>query len=169
VLVAGHFDEAVNARRAAARLGWTPRAFFATVGPALPAWKTQMGDLADGAFATSIWEPHDAIAYPRSREFTRAFRGRYGIDPSYHAATAYAAGQILEAAATVAKTLERDAVRAALFGLDSQSVIGRFAVDHTGMQAKRLELILQWQRGRKEIIWPAAVRSAAPIFAGARP
>jgi branched-chain amino acid transport system substrate-binding protein len=168
VLVAGHRAEAVNARRAAARLNWMPRAFFATVGPALPGWITIMGPEADGVFATSIWEPHESVTYPRSREFSRAFRNRYGIDPSYHAATAYAAGQILEAALAHAKSLERSAIREALFGLDMQSVIGRFTVDHTGMQVKRLEMIIQWQRGRKEIVWPAEVRSAHAIVGAAR-
>jgi branched-chain amino acid transport system substrate-binding protein len=169
VVVAGHREEAVNAQRAAAQLGWKPRVFFATVGPALPEWKEVMGELADGAFATSIWEPHDSVIYPRSQEFTRAFRKRYGIDPSYHAATAYAAGQIMEAALAQSKTLNREAMREALFGLDIQSVIGRFAVDHTGMQVKRLEMILQWQRGRKEIVWPEGVRSARAVFGAATP
>ncbi len=60
-------------------------------------------------------------------------------------------------------------MRDALFGLDDYSVIGRFAVDHTGMQVKRLEMIIQWQRGRKEIVWPGAVRSARPVFGKAQP
>jgi branched-chain amino acid transport system substrate-binding protein len=55
-------------------------------------------------------------------------------------------------------------MRSALFDLDTYSVIGRFAVDHTGMQVKRLEMILQWQDGRKEIVWPEEVRSAEPVF-----
>ena len=164
VIVAGHRNEAVNARRAAARIGWMPKAFFATVGPALPEWKQVMGDSADGAFATSIWEPHDSVAYPRSRSFANAFHQRYGVDPSYHAATAYAAGQIMEAALAKAASLEREMMRDALFDLDTYSVIGRFAVDHTGMQVKRLEMILQWQDGRKEIVWPEEVRSAEPVF-----
>ena len=60
-------------------------------------------------------------------------------------------------------------MRDALFGLDINSVIGRFAVDRTGMQAKRLEMIVQWQRGRKEIVWPESVRSALPVFGAAKP
>ena len=164
VIVAGHFNEAVNARRAMDAVGWIPRAFFATVGPALPEWGAAMGRLADGAFTTSIWEPHESVTYPRSREFADKFYKRYGVEPSYHAATAYAAGQILEAAAARARSLKRDAIRAALFDLDTYSVIGRYAVDHTGMQVKRLEMIVQWRHGRKEIVWPDVVRSAKARF-----
>jgi branched-chain amino acid transport system substrate-binding protein len=164
VIVAGHFNEAVNARGAMDAVGWTPKAFFATVGPALPEWDAAMGPLGEGAFATSIWEPHESVTYPRSREFAASFRKSYGIDPSYHAGTAYAAGQILEAAAIQANSLKRDALRAALVDLDTYSVIGRYAVDHTGMQVKRLEMIVQWQQGRKEIVWPDVVRSAKARF-----
>ncbi len=169
VVVAGHRNEAVAARKALAAVGWTPRAFFATVGPALPSWRADMGELADGAFATSIWEPHGSVTYPGSQGFAAAFQDKYETDPSYHAATAYAAGQILEAAVAQAQSLERDNIRAALFDLDQDSVIGRYAVDHTGMQVKRLEMIVQWQNGRKEIVWPDDIRSAKPAFGKADP
>lgn len=169
VIVAGHRDEAVNARQAAATLGWEPPAFFATVGPALAEWKEAMGDNAEGAFATTIWEPHESVTYPHSQEFTTAFRQRFGVDPSYHAATAYAAGQILEAAISQAGGLDKHNVRAALFDLDTYTITGRFAVDHTGMQVKRLGMILQWQDGKKEIVWPEEVRSAEPIFGRVSP
>lgn len=165
LVVAGHFNEAVNARRALAGEGWMPRAFFATVGPALPAWLETMGSDADCAFATSIWEPHEAVTYPRSQQFTKDFRQRYGgTDPSYHAATAYAAGQILEAAVARAQSLDRERIRAALSELDTYSVIGRYGVDHTGMQVKRLEMIVQWRQGQKEIVWPEEIKSRDAIF-----
>lgn len=165
LVVAGHFNEAVAVRRTLSKGRWMPRAFFATVGPALPGWLDAMGADANCAFATSIWEPHEAITYPRSWQFTTAFRERYGgADPSYHAATAYAAGQILEAAVERAQSLDRESIRAALFDLDTYSVIGRYGVDHTGMQVKRLEMIVQWREGRKEIVWPDEIKSRDAAF-----
>jgi branched-chain amino acid transport system substrate-binding protein len=164
VIIAGHRDEAINARRAVAAVGWQPRAFFATIGPAFPEWTTELGELANGTFCTSIWEPTESRAFPGASAFAETFRHRFGVEPSYHAATAYAAGQILEAAAIEAKSLDRDAIRDALYGLDTYSVLGRFAVDHTGMQVKRIEMIIQWQRGRKEIVWPDEIRTSAPLI-----
>lgn len=165
LVVAGHFNEAVDARRALSKEEWKPKAFFATVGPALPAWLDAMGTDADCAFATSIWEPHEAVTYPRSKKFTAAFQRRNkGIAPSYHAATAYAAGQILEAAVNRAQSLDRDLLRTALFELDTYSVIGRYGVDHTGMQVKRLEMIVQWRQGQKEIVWPEEIKSRDAAF-----
>ena len=167
VVVAGYLDEAVRSRKALADLGWSPPAFYATIGPNLSEWKESLGSAAEFTFTTSLWEPTDSFAYPQSREFGEAFRARFGVEPSYQAAAAYAAGQILAAAAENANSLDHDAVRAALFDLDSYTVLGRFAVDRTGMQVKRLDMIVQWQDGRKAIVWPDEIRTASPVFRGA--
>ena len=169
VVVAGYNNEAVRARKSLTDLKWQPPAFFATIGPSLAGWKDFPGGLTDITFATSVWEPNDSLAYPRSKEFAAAFRSRYGIEPSYQAAAAYAAGQILAAAIESAKSSDHDAVRAALFDLDTYTVLGRFAVDRTGMQVKRLDMIIQWQNGRKEIVWPPEIRTAPPVFGKAAP
>ena len=164
LLVAGHFNEAVNMRRSMGHIGWFPKAYFATVGPALRKYHDTLGADAEGSFATSIWEPYESLNFPRSQAFAAAFRERYSMDPSYHAATAYAAGQILEAATMRAGRIERDRIREALYALDTSSVIGRYAVDRTGMQVKRFPLIVQWQKGKKEIVWPKELRSAPLVF-----
>ena len=93
LVVAGHLNEAILAKLALKDAGWMPRAFFATVGPVFPDWPVLIADAGDLTFATSIWEPDDL--FPRSREFAAAFENRFGVKPSYHAATAYAAGEIL--------------------------------------------------------------------------
>ena len=80
------------------------------------------------------------------------------------AAAAYAAGQILEAAIESSKSLDHEGVRAAISDLDTYTVLGRFAVDRTGMQVKRLDMIIQWQNGRKEIVWPEEIRTSSAIF-----
>jgi branched-chain amino acid transport system substrate-binding protein len=169
VVVAGFWDEAAAARRATAEIGWMPRAFYATIGPALDRWRSEFGATGDGTFTTSTYEANDKLDFPGAREFDQAFRRRFQMEPSYHAATAYAAGQILEAAASAANSLEREAIRQALSELDTYSIVGRFAVDPTGMQRKREEMIVQWQKGKKEIVWPNAIDTAQPVFAPASP
>jgi branched-chain amino acid transport system substrate-binding protein len=164
VVVAGYMEEALRVRGALARQGWTPRAFFATIGPALPEWREKAGALADLTFASSIWEPNDSFAYPRSRAFVADFRARFGIDPSYQAAAAYAAGEVLASAIVQAGRTDPAYLRESLSNLDLYTVLGRFAVDRTGIQVKRLDMVIQWQDGRKEIVWPAEIRSATPRF-----
>jgi branched-chain amino acid transport system substrate-binding protein len=169
VIVAGYLNEAKAARRALRDLQWEPRAFFATIGPAFPEWSKLFPEPTENTFAISVWEPTDSIVYPRSRAFAAAFRARYGLEPSYHAAAAYSAGEILETALTAAKSTDRGAVRAALANLDTYTVLGRYAVDRTGIQVKRFDFLIQWQSGRKQIVWPEELRTATPIIGPAQP
>jgi branched-chain amino acid transport system substrate-binding protein len=162
LIVSGHFNESVDMRRALKKVGWHPKAYFATVGPVLAEFHETLGADADLTFASSLWEPE--LNFPRSRQFTAAFRARYGLTPTYHAAETYAAGQILEAAITSAASLKRDRIRQALSELQTHTVLGRYLVDSTGMQVKHFALTIQWQNGKKEIVWPEEVRTAQPIF-----
>ncbi len=161
LMVAGHFNESVHMRQALKKIGWYPKAYFATIGPVLREYKEKLGDDANLTFASSLWEP-EGSNFPGSQAFTEAFRKQYNLEPSYHAATAYAAGQILEAAIETAGSLERGKIRRTLYDFQTYSVVGRYAVDHTGIQVKHIPLTIQWQNGKKEVVWPEEVRSAVP-------
>jgi branched-chain amino acid transport system substrate-binding protein len=164
LIVAGYFDEAARMRRAMGGIGWYPQAYFATVGPSFPNWKSLLGADAERAFTTSIWEPARPDESTVSQQFAQAFKDRYAVIPSYHAAAAFAACQVLEAALIRAGSTDHDHYRDALFALDSNTVIGRFAVDRTGMQTKRLDMVVQWIDGEKQIVWPAEVRTHQAVF-----
>lgn len=162
LLVAGHFDDAVHARRALKRTGWTPKAFYATVGPAVQRYADTLKVDADYSFSSSQWEP--SLPFPGTREFAKAFSEAYGIEPSYHAASAYAAGQILEAAVRKSQSLDREKLRDTLSSLDTMTVMGRYGVDRDGKQVRHLAVIVQWQNGRKEVVAPAELATAKPLW-----
>lgn len=164
LIVCGHLDEAVAGRRALSRTGWEPAAFYATVGPALQKYRQLVGSSAEGTFSSSQWEPDPDLAYPGSREFLVRFTSAYGHKPSYQAATAYAAGTILEKAIARAGSIDRAQVARVLATLDTMSIIGRYGVDGAGMQIRQFPVIIQWQGGRKRIVWPEQIRTAAPVL-----
>lgn len=164
LLVAGHFNESVDMRKALKQIGWTPAAYYATVGPAQLKYGDILGDDANGTFSTSIWEPREDLGLPGSPTFLMEFAKTFGDMPPYQAATAYAAGQILEQAIVKAGTVDRAAVRDILFKIDANSIIGRYAVDRTGLQIKRFPLLIQWQGGKLEIVWPQDMKTASPII-----
>lgn len=169
LIVAGYPDDAVRVRRAMAALEWYPGAFFATVGPALPSWKLLLGADAERTFANSIWEPPKTEGKSASQQFTQAFKERFREMPSYHAASAFAACEVMEAALIRAGTTDHDAYRDALFSLDINTVLGRFAVDSTGLQTKSLDMVVQWIDGEKQIVWPPEIRTAPAILGKATP
>jgi branched-chain amino acid transport system substrate-binding protein len=163
ILVAGHFNESVAMRRALREIGWSPSAYYATIGPALEKYGVELGADAEATFSTSLWEPREDLGFTGAASFLHRFIGTYGETPSYQAAAAYAAGQILEQAILKAGTTDRAAVRQALFQLDAETIIGRFAVDRTGMQIKRFPLIIQWRGPHREIVWPPEARATSPV------
>lgn len=162
LLVAGHFDDAVNARQALKKIGWTPKAFYATVGPAIQKYADTLKTDADYAFSSSQWEP--GLPFPGTREFAKAFTEAYKIEPSYHAASAYAAGQILEAAIRKSKSVDREVLRDTLSQLDAMTVMGRYGVDRDGRQVRHFAVTVQWQHGKKEIVTPAELATAKPVW-----
>lgn len=162
LLMAGHFDEAVNMRRALKKIDWAPAAFYASVGPTLDAYRTALAGDEEGVLATSTWEAREDLRLPGSKEFLHAFVDRFGVSPSFVAAQAYAAGQLLEQALLKTGRLERSSLRDALAAMDTNVIIGRYTVDQLGMLTKRFPLIIQWQGGRREIVWPPEMRTAQP-------
>jgi branched-chain amino acid transport system substrate-binding protein len=162
LLVAGHFEDSVNARRALKKAGWTPKAFYATVGPAIQRYADTLKGDADYSFSSSQWEP--SLPFPGTREFARSFADAYGIEPSYHAASAYAAGQIVEAAVRKSQSLDREKLRDTLSSLDTMTVMGRYGVDRDGRQVRHLAVIVQWQNGRKEVVAPSELATAKPVW-----
>jgi branched-chain amino acid transport system substrate-binding protein len=162
LIVCGHFDESVNMRLALKNIGWHPMVYYASVGPALQKFYDKLKEDAEDVFSSSQWEPQSP--FPKSKDFYNKFKKAYKEEPSYHAGVAYAGGQILEDVIKKARGIDREKIREILSAADTMSVIGRYGVDRTGMQIRHFNIIIQWQKGKKEIVWPDEIRTAKPIF-----
>ena len=164
LIMCGHFDEAVNMRRALKHIQWYPRAYYASVGPVLQAYYDRLGADAESTFSSTQWMYYDKLPFPGSKAFHDSFVAAYGEEPSYHAAAAYAAGVVLASAVRQAGSLDRERIRDILAHLDIITLLGRYGVDRTGMQMRHFVLIIQWINGRKEVVWPRELSTAEPRF-----
>jgi len=162
VVMCGHFDESVDMRIAFKKTGWYPRAYWASAGPVLNKYKTTLGVLSENTFSSTQWTYHDKLPFPGSKDFYYSFKGKYGTEPSYHAATAYTAGDILTVAIRKAGNTNRDRIRKILSSMDRMTLLGRFGVDRTGMQIRYFHLIIQWIDGKKHVVWPKELSTAKP-------
>ncbi len=162
LMVCGHMNESVDMVEALKRIGWRPKAFYASVGPTFQAFYDTCGPDAEGVFGTSLWEPR--ANYPGAQKFERDFTLAFGMAPGYHAGLAYAAGQVLEEAIRESGGLDREKVRSSLHRLDTMTIIGRFGVDSKGKQVRQHAFITQWQEGKKELVWPREIQTAEPRF-----
>lgn len=141
-----------------------PKALCQTVAPGLPSFYQQAGQMAEGVFGPSLWEPDARIPFPGTKEFIENFMAFARRPPSYHAGTAYAACQILEKAVTQIRSLDHRKLRDYILSLDTVTVIGRFRVDSAGMQTGHNPILIQWQDGKKEIVYPTSMQTAPPRF-----
>jgi branched-chain amino acid transport system substrate-binding protein len=143
---------------------WRPPVIAQTIAPIHPDFSEKAGPAGDGVFSTSQWEPDERIPFPGTRQFIHDFTTETGLKPSYHAAAAYTACQILEKAVTTAGTIDHDKIRSVITSMDSVTVIGRFKVDHRGMQVGHNPFLIQWQDGEKKIVDPRKLQTASPRF-----
>jgi branched-chain amino acid transport system substrate-binding protein len=119
----------------------------------------------EGLFTSTPWDMRIAGAYPGGLEFAERFRAENKCDPDHMAACGYAAGQVLEAAAARARSIVPSKLKAALAELETMTIIGRYGVDPAGMQLRQFPVMVQWQKGKREIVWPEELRTARPSLA----
>ncbi|MBM2828017.1 MAG: branched-chain amino acid transporter substrate-binding protein, partial [Actinobacteria bacterium] len=164
VIVAGYMKETIGIRKALDRANLKNIAFAGSVGPAMQDYLKTLGPLTEGDFGASQWEPDERIPYPGSRTFIQSFRKAYGEDPSYHAAAAYASMKLVEEAVRKTGSLDREKVRQFFVTGEHRSILGPFKLRKDGTQIGHKSIIIQWQRGKKEIVWPESMRTARPVF-----
>jgi branched-chain amino acid transport system substrate-binding protein len=143
---------------------YRPTVLAMPIVPVHPDFHKRTGDLANHVFGPSQWEPDARIPFPGTRRFVEGFKKFTGHMPSFHAGSAYAACQLYEQAIAHTQSLDNEKLRDYIASLDTVTVIGRFKVDHTGKQVGHNSIIIQWQNGKKEIVWPQKMQTAQPLY-----
>ena len=143
---------------------YRPQVLAMPIAPVHPDFHKKAGDMADLVFSTSQWEPDERIPFPGTQQFVENFTQFAGHPPSFHAVSAYAACRLYEQAIVETGSLDNKKLRDYISTLDTVTLLGRFKVDHTGMQIGHNPFIIQWQKGKKEIVWPRKLQTAAPVL-----
>jgi branched-chain amino acid transport system substrate-binding protein len=124
---------------------------FGTSG-AVTQFRDALGEDAEFIYGLSAWEP--TLPYPGIDEFTEAYRRQFDMEPSFHAAGAYASCQIFMEAIRNTESLDSGQLREELLNLETQTILSEYAVDERGYQTANRGLFIQWQNGEKVIVWP---------------
>jgi branched-chain amino acid transport system substrate-binding protein len=145
-------------------MDYRPTVLGMPIVPAHPDFYKKVGDMADRTFGPSQWEPDERIPFPGTRRFVESFTQFTGHLPSFHAASAYSACKLYEKAISHTQSIENGKLCDYIATLDTVTVLGRFKVDSSGKQVGHNSFIIQWQNGKKEIVWPQKMQTAQPIF-----
>lgn len=139
------------------RLAYAP-AMFVAQGAADMQFVKRLGQDAEQAMGLSPWER--ALRTRGNSRFVEGYLRKWSAEPTALAAQGYAAGKVLEEAVRRAGSLEQEALRAALAALRTETPLGGYEVDHHGGQRAARPLLVQIQKGRREIVWPESFATA---------
>jgi branched-chain amino acid transport system substrate-binding protein len=147
-------------------LGWSPKVYIGGgAGFTLPKFYELTREAADHVYTVTLWDR--SLPYPRADVYAAKFETRYGRQPDYHGAEAYAAAYVIADVLARADSLEPEDVRRALAETRLTTVFGPVEfVSYDGKtNQNRLHTYLgQWIDGRLELVWPQAVAQADYVF-----
>lgn len=178
VIGGGHFEDGQLFNRQMSDLDIDSNALSLIAAATLPAFHEALGDLAEGVMGPSHWEwgvtYSEAAAMkaglpwigPAQDEFVALFKKALGkeIIPDYHAAEAGAAILSYVLAVEKANSVDTDKVRAALNDLHFMSFYGGWDVDETGLQVGHTMVAVQWQMGKRQIVWPPEAQTGQFVY-----
>jgi branched-chain amino acid transport system substrate-binding protein len=103
---------------------------------------------------------------PTQDEFVKLFKKAVGKEmiPDYHAAEAGAAVLSYVLAVEKVNSLDSDKVRKALGELKFMSFYGGWDVDETGLQVGHDMVDIQWQGGKRVIVWPPEAQTGKVYY-----
>ena len=146
-----------------AELNLRPRLLAGSAGTfAMPAFIQEVGMLSENAVSAALWVPN--VKYAGAEKFTRRYQGKYGTQPDYHGAQAYAAAHVCRDILERSKSLEANSLLIALKDTDMMTVFGpvKFvSYEKFRNQNKLSSLVVQIQGGRPVTIWPPEAATAS--------
>ena len=180
VIGGGHYEDGQLFARQMSDLDINVKALSLVASATLPAYyKALGGRIAEGVAGPSHWEygvtysPKGAMKVgldwigPGQDEFVSLFKKALGKDiiPDYHAAEAGA--QVLAYVKAVENigSVDPNKVRSALGKLKFMSFYGAWDIDDTtGMQIGHSMVDMQWQNGKRVIVWPLEAATGNLIY-----
>ncbi len=175
VMGGGHFADGQQFAKAMFDKGIKAKFVSLLVAPPEPTF-AEIGDAAFGIVGPSQWEPLAAFTPDygtTGADFVAAYKAAYGEEPSYHAAGGYVTGLILQKGIELAGSLDAQAIKTALDGVDMMTFFGHIKFDASaenhGLQIGHSMVYIQWQKDAsgalvKQVVWPAEGKTSEPIY-----
>jgi len=134
-------------------------------GYTMPEFYQNAGAASDYVASTSLWVPN--VAWPGAKDYFEKYKQKFGKEPDYHGAQAYATMYVIADALGRATDLTNEGIQKALKQTDIQTIMGPIKFeDWEGFtnQNKPNTYVVQWSKGKLEVIWPEDVKSASYVY-----
>lgn len=159
------FEDGVGLVRSLQQLNYSPKMLFQTSAPTNAGqYSKGIGEgNTEGIFYTVSW--NENAKTPRNAEFVADYAKKYGGGvPAEDAADAYAAAQVLQAAAEGVKKIDQDGMATWLHAHEVPTILGPLKWDETGAPTSDF-FLGQWQSGKAEIVAPAEAATVTKTVA----
>ena len=163
VIIGSNLPDAEAFVRQAKTNRFAPKILAFSGAPAVHEFLDDLGaENVEGVMSSVQWIRSQKM--PGSYDFSFRYKKKYGFDASYHAATGYAAGQILEAAVRLVGEVDKDKLRQQYSVLRFRSLFGHYQVDATGIQIGKASYLMQWQDGERRLIEPGNIAEKPMVY-----
>ncbi len=168
LLGTGYLADGVLAVRNAKDLGYKPAIMAFTIATSIPDFRKSLGADAEGVMGGEWWTPNmqwQGDIFGSAGDYAQLFKKEFGEEPAYYSAAASVTGIILQKAIEKAGSLEVDAVRDTMRGLDIQTFWGPIRFNEKGVNVGTSgAAVSQIQNGQVVVIWPQELQQNKPIF-----
>ncbi|MDV3293387.1 MAG: amino acid ABC transporter substrate-binding protein [Nitrososphaerales archaeon] len=171
ILGGAHFVDGETIMKNIQSLGLHFKMVSLLVAPDDPHFLSDLGSLASNVVAPSQWEfPLDFTHFSpyygnlTGSQFFKQFQSTFGMDPNYEAAEAYNTGLVLQKGIADSGSLNSTIVRNQLSTENFWTFYGNFQIAATGIQAGHTMVVMQWQAGAKQTIWPRPVATSPFVY-----
>ena len=126
--------------------------FAFSIGPVEPEFYRGLGTAAEEMFGTTLY--FKSLKTQGNADFVAAFKVKYNVDPTYHAAVAYASMKIFGAVVNKVGSLDQKKICDEFVKTDEQTVVGHYKLNENGLQLGYQSYALQWLKGQQQLVWP---------------
>ena len=158
------FEDGTGLVKSLKQLRYSPKVLFQTSAPSNASqYSEAIGEAnTEGVFYTVSW--HQDAKTNRNPEFVAGYQAANGADkiPAEDAADAYAAAEVVEAAATAVGSLDQAKLREWLHANQVDTILGPLSWSSTGEPQGKF-LLAQWQSGKAQVVSPASAATSTTI------
>jgi branched-chain amino acid transport system substrate-binding protein len=141
---------------------YAPKMFYEAIGASDPRMINSVGNDIEGVYSAVSW--NIAAKDPANLAFMKSYADAYKRPPDYHAAANFACIEVVVAALKKAGAVDQEKLREAYATLNVPTILGTYKVQpSTGIQLGYISYIIQWQKGKQVVVYPANVANGKAV------
>ena len=167
VLCSGYSQDSILLVKTMVELRVKPQIIGLATAVGVLDFRNALGASANGIMGVDYWVPtlnYSDLMFKNSAQFAQEFEKRFGIKPTFHAASGTGAGLVLEAAIEKAQSLDGTKVRDAMLAIKGKTFYGEYKFTPQGTDELATLYVSQILKGEPKVIFPPDVAEAKYVY-----